>query len=70
MVPGEILMVGSDPALHRYRFSLESASRVELSCESAFAVAVHAGSGAVAAGGARGATLLSPYGTRLGRVAS
>jgi len=66
MLPGEILMAGSEPALHRYRFSLESAARVELGCASAFAIDVDAGSGTTVVGGARGCTLLSPYATRLG----
>lgn len=69
MLPGEILMAGSDPALHRYRFSLEAAASVDLACESAFALDVHAASGTVAAAGARGGALVSPYGTRLGRIA-
>lgn len=72
MVPGEILMAGSEPALQRYRFSLESesAAKVELSCGSAFCVGVHGDSGTIAVCGSHGCTLLSQYGTRLGRIAS
>ena len=69
VLPGEVLMVGSEPALRRYRFSLESASAAELACESAFALDVHPATGTVAAGGAKGGALVSPYGTRLGRIA-
>jgi hypothetical protein len=69
MLPGEILMAGSSPTLQRYRFSLESAARIELCCESAFAIDVDAGSGTAAVGGAGGCTLLSPYATRLGLLA-
>ena len=69
MLPGEVLVAGSGAALRRYRFSLEPESQVELSCASAFALDVHAPSGTVAAAGAGGGTLVSPYGTRLGRIA-
>ncbi|KIY92169.1 hypothetical protein MNEG_15792, partial [Monoraphidium neglectum] len=69
LLPGEILMAGSEPALHRYRFSLETlASKVDVTCDSAFALDVHGGSGTVAVAGAGGAVLLSHYGTRVGRI--
>ncbi|KAI8464507.1 MAG: WD40-repeat-containing domain protein [Monoraphidium minutum] len=70
MLPGEILMVGSDARLHRFRFSLDSESSADLGCGPAFAVDAAPGGGAVAAGGAGGGALLSPYGTRLGRIAA
>jgi hypothetical protein len=68
MVPGEVLMAGSEPVLHRYRFSLEPSARVELANESSYCIDVAAGSSTVATGGAGGVTLLSLYGTRLGRM--
>ncbi|GBF91440.1 hypothetical protein Rsub_04180 [Raphidocelis subcapitata] len=68
MQPGEVLVAGSEPHLDRYRFSLESASRSELASGAAWALDVDPASGTVAVGGARGATLLSAFGTRLGQL--
>jgi hypothetical protein len=44
------------------------ASKVDVTCDSAFALDVHGGSGTVAVAGAGGAVLLSHYGTRVGRI--
>jgi hypothetical protein len=68
MLPGEILMAGSEPVLQRYRFSLEPSARAELAHEASYCIDVAPGGGTAAVGGAGGVTLLSLYGTRLGRL--
>ncbi len=68
--PGEILMVGTQPALHRYRFSLEPMKQSEVSAPSAFGLDIEPTSGTVVVCGLYGCLdLLSQHGVLIGHAA-
>jgi hypothetical protein len=70
MQPGELLMAGSEPALHRYSFALDGPKKISLSSSRCvFDISIEEETGMLAVAGSHGGLeLVSRYGSKLGSV--